>query len=245
MDNYVVNMLKEWKLEELIERFRDEEVDEVAFKMLPDAIVQELIPKLGKRAIFMTKYALYKTNLMACEPLIPKVEEPVNKVVTGDPNSTNGNDEELEEPKLPCKKAELVVSKDETLNSLPASLEERGFSIAELSCTTDHDREAKGNLLEILKKNSTGAQLVGKDFFTRSDRELLSGVIVQHLLKENGQTMPQHTLLLWARVVEYLFPNEIAAIYCRKVSDNVLKGKFIDCLQHIQHDGNILKMVSV
>ncbi|XP_062541878.1 uncharacterized protein LOC134209875 isoform X2 [Armigeres subalbatus] len=63
MDDYVKSILLKWELPELIPTFQDEEVNEKAFKCLTDDIVRELIPKLGKRAIFNKAYKEYCKSL--------------------------------------------------------------------------------------------------------------------------------------------------------------------------------------
>ncbi|XP_055611911.1 uncharacterized protein LOC129758432 [Uranotaenia lowii] len=78
MDGYVKSHLTRWGLEELIPKFADEEVNEPAFKCLTEEIIRELVPKLGKRAIFSNAYNSYREQLAAASAsmrLLP-VSEP-------------------------------------------------------------------------------------------------------------------------------------------------------------------------
>lgn len=63
MDEYVKDILGKWELPELIATFEEEEVNEKAFKCLTDDIIRELVPKLGKRAIFNKAYRAYREAL--------------------------------------------------------------------------------------------------------------------------------------------------------------------------------------
>nr|XP_029725585.1 uncharacterized protein LOC115265275 isoform X2 [Aedes albopictus]XP_029725586.1 uncharacterized protein LOC115265275 isoform X2 [Aedes albopictus] len=63
MDEYVKDILRKWELPELIPTFEEEEVNEKAFKCLTDDIIRELVPKLGKRAIFNKAYRAYREAL--------------------------------------------------------------------------------------------------------------------------------------------------------------------------------------
>ncbi|KAL9701245.1 hypothetical protein quinque_004686 [Culex quinquefasciatus] len=74
MDEFVMQTLQKWNLADLVERFRDEEVNEEAFSVLTPDIIKELVPKLGKRAIFNARYAEFKQTLeqeQAAPPSIP------------------------------------------------------------------------------------------------------------------------------------------------------------------------------
>ncbi|XP_035785500.1 sterile alpha motif domain-containing protein 3-like isoform X2 [Anopheles albimanus] len=208
MDEYVVRWLKEWQLEDLVDRFREEEVDERAFRNLPDEIIRELIPKLGRRAIFLANYARYKENLQKppndCEPEIDSLEN--------DTDTTSGPAYSFSSP------PQLVP-----------------FSIEEISCITREDQEAKERLLQLLERTPSAVHLIKKEFFTRKDRDLLSHVVIQHLWPECcAGVLPQDTLLLWSRAVEFLFCHEIASIYCRLDEDGELKGIFIKCITSLK-----------
>lgn len=47
----------------LLNVYLDEEINERAFKCLSDDIIRELIPKLGKRAIFCSAYKEFLENV--------------------------------------------------------------------------------------------------------------------------------------------------------------------------------------
>ncbi|XP_049541442.1 uncharacterized protein LOC125954845 isoform X1 [Anopheles darlingi] len=204
MDEYVVKWLKEWELDDLVDRFREEEVGERAFRNLPDEIIRELIPKLGKRAIFLTNYACYKQNLQ--NP--PAESAPEIDSQEDDTDTTS----------------EVPVPFRTPPQQVP-------FSIEEISCITREDQEAKVNLLQLLERTPSAVHLIKKEFFTRKDRDLLSHVVIQHLWPECCEdVLPQDTLLLWSRAVEFLFCHEIASIYCRLDEDGELHGIFIKCI---------------
>ncbi|XP_029725552.1 uncharacterized protein LOC109426674 isoform X1 [Aedes albopictus] len=72
MDEFVENLLRKWNLVDLVDRFRDEEVNEEAFLLLTPEIIKELIPKLGRRAIFTARFNEFKESLQASEePPVP------------------------------------------------------------------------------------------------------------------------------------------------------------------------------
>uniref|UniRef100_A0A8P4G836 Dynamin N-terminal domain-containing protein n=1 Tax=Dicentrarchus labrax TaxID=13489 RepID=A0A8P4G836_DICLA len=60
MDGFVRNKLTEWGLAELIERFKDEGIDEEILYLLDDPEIDSLIPRVGHRAKFKNKLKLLK-----------------------------------------------------------------------------------------------------------------------------------------------------------------------------------------
>ncbi|XP_063698588.1 uncharacterized protein LOC134829450 [Culicoides brevitarsis] len=60
MDDYVQEMLIRWNLPDLITRFREEQVNKLAFQYLNEEMIKELVPKVGRRAIFRHKYIEFK-----------------------------------------------------------------------------------------------------------------------------------------------------------------------------------------
>lgn len=84
MDEFVENTLKKWNLADLVERFRDEEVDEEAFLLLTPDIIKELIPKLGRRAIFTARFTDLKASLQANEDHSSAIASPSPAVVDPD-----------------------------------------------------------------------------------------------------------------------------------------------------------------
>ncbi|XP_062541875.1 uncharacterized protein LOC134209873 isoform X1 [Armigeres subalbatus] len=82
MDEYVENILKKWNLADLVHRFREEEVNEEAFLLLTPDIIKELIPKLGKRAIFTARF-----NELKQPPQVhnePIVQDTIDLLITQD-----------------------------------------------------------------------------------------------------------------------------------------------------------------
>ncbi|XP_021697162.1 uncharacterized protein LOC5571835 isoform X2 [Aedes aegypti] len=67
MDEFVESILRKWNLMDLVDRFRDEEVNEEAFLFLTPEIIKELIPKLGRRAIFTARFNEFKQTLQGNE----------------------------------------------------------------------------------------------------------------------------------------------------------------------------------
>lgn len=51
-DDYVVNLLEEWELQELIEIFKEQGIDQDAFMILDQTVIKELIGKVGLRLKF-------------------------------------------------------------------------------------------------------------------------------------------------------------------------------------------------
>uniref|UniRef100_A0A1Q3EY17 Uncharacterized protein n=1 Tax=Culex tarsalis TaxID=7177 RepID=A0A1Q3EY17_CULTA len=84
MDEFVVKTLQKWNLSDLVERFRDEEVNEEAFAFLTPDIIKELVPKLGKRAIFNARYAEFKQTLER-EPSPPTPPPPTQSIQRENP----------------------------------------------------------------------------------------------------------------------------------------------------------------
>ncbi|XP_030263103.1 nuclear GTPase SLIP-GC-like isoform X2 [Sparus aurata] len=60
MDDFVRNKLTEWGLSEYIETFKDEGIDEESFYCLDFQDIANLIPKVGRRAIFKKRLMLLK-----------------------------------------------------------------------------------------------------------------------------------------------------------------------------------------
>ncbi|KAM8723465.1 uncharacterized protein AB9X84_003431 [Acanthopagrus schlegelii] len=62
MDDFVCNKLTEWGLSEYIQTFRDEGIDEESFYCLDFQDIANLIPKVGRRAIFKKRLMLLKVE---------------------------------------------------------------------------------------------------------------------------------------------------------------------------------------
>ncbi|KAF2902500.1 hypothetical protein ILUMI_03687, partial [Ignelater luminosus] len=58
-DSFVKNLLRDWNLSELTEFFEKEGIDEEAFQLLDDAVIESLIPTIGLRLKFQSKYVKY------------------------------------------------------------------------------------------------------------------------------------------------------------------------------------------
>ncbi|XP_051979327.1 uncharacterized protein LOC127640673 isoform X2 [Xyrauchen texanus] len=60
MDSFVTDKLTEWRLSELIENFRDEDIDEEAFLLLDEDTIKNLVPKVGPRLKFLSLFREFK-----------------------------------------------------------------------------------------------------------------------------------------------------------------------------------------
>ncbi|XP_065096552.1 uncharacterized protein [Paramisgurnus dabryanus] len=69
MDSYVRGKLSEWQLDNLIDNFKEQEVDEESFLLLDDNAVASLIPKIGQRV----KFQKHHKELFA-SPINPPIE---------------------------------------------------------------------------------------------------------------------------------------------------------------------------
>uniref|UniRef100_A0A8D8B3A3 (northern house mosquito) hypothetical protein n=1 Tax=Culex pipiens TaxID=7175 RepID=A0A8D8B3A3_CULPI len=217
MDQFVRSYLKQWELEELIPRFEDEEINERAFKCLSDDIIKELIPKLGKRAIFSSAYKEFLETLKTKpEPVDCKIESTSSTSIKQEPSK-------LEETPDPSQNAPSAPNIDEvsehpeahsTSPESPPPLET--FSIAPLTDLSAVDHETAQALRNLLEQSPTASHLRDKKFLTRSSRNLLSEEIVYYLYFQNNGALTEEVLANWARAVEVVFKDEVAAIYYRK-----------------------------
>ncbi|XP_029160239.1 uncharacterized protein LOC114932252 [Nylanderia fulva] len=66
MSNLIEDQLEAWGLQEYIEKFKAEQIDEKAFLHMPDSMVKELIPVVGKRFYFLQN----RQELLESENLI-------------------------------------------------------------------------------------------------------------------------------------------------------------------------------
>ncbi|XP_050456451.1 uncharacterized protein LOC126854100 [Cataglyphis hispanica] len=53
MSNFVEENLEAWSLSEYIEKFKDEQIGEETFLYMPESMIKELIPIIGKRFCFL------------------------------------------------------------------------------------------------------------------------------------------------------------------------------------------------
>ncbi|KAK5897602.1 hypothetical protein CesoFtcFv8_010649 [Champsocephalus esox] len=56
MDDFVCDTLTQWQLTDLIDRFKDEGIDEESFLLLDEGTISQLIPKAGPRLKFLNKF---------------------------------------------------------------------------------------------------------------------------------------------------------------------------------------------
>ncbi|XP_066594187.1 uncharacterized protein [Prorops nasuta] len=62
MDAFTINLLTEWNLEDLISSFKENEINEQNIKHLNDSMLKELIPKIGRRILFINKLKQLYSN---------------------------------------------------------------------------------------------------------------------------------------------------------------------------------------
>ncbi|XP_055531622.1 uncharacterized protein LOC129722301 [Wyeomyia smithii] len=206
MDEYVKDLLRTWELEELISRFEAEEVNEKAFNCLTEDIIRELIPKLGKRAIFNKAYEKYRDQLIF--------------------RVTNTKQSELETTNLNLENAHLVkpavgirqenhfkgnICPQESLPTL---------SIEALTEPTDSDRQTADALRNLLSDSSMSVTLLNKEFLTPVYRRFLSDEIITFLYNKFDGDLTAELLNRWARAVELVFPSEAAVFYFRQTTES-------------------------
>ncbi|XP_065093797.1 uncharacterized protein LOC135714375 [Ochlerotatus camptorhynchus] len=241
MDDYVKTLLRQWQLEELIPKFEDEEVNEKAFKCLTDDIIRELIPKLGKRAIFNNAYKAYREASAKDEiPLPAMVKQNDYPSPASSPTSTapvklesaisNPSDTVPSENDIPFRletvKLENVgptikAPSDDTLFAGDDAPEPPRitFSISALENPSDEDRRTADSLRQFLSTSESFNHLLGKTFLTRSGRNMLVKGIVDYLYATNGPVLSNRLLQSWARAVEQVFHEEISGLYFRETEN--------------------------
>ncbi|XP_057332779.1 uncharacterized protein LOC130672302 [Microplitis mediator] len=62
MDEFVSDILRRWNLEDLLQIFEEEKIDEEAFKALDNDAINNIIPRWGWRVKFKKKYEAFKNN---------------------------------------------------------------------------------------------------------------------------------------------------------------------------------------
>ncbi|XP_065093749.1 uncharacterized protein LOC135714338 isoform X2 [Ochlerotatus camptorhynchus] len=192
MDEFVENTLKKWNLSDLVERFRDEEVNEEAFLLLTPDIIKELIPKLGRRAIFTARFTELKKSLQSTEeqsssiaspspaPLDPKLQQPPTSAATfsiteiSTPNTEN-NDKQFEKYFL-----EQLTSTSSTTTPVCVSVPNAALQDTSPS-DADDDPIAKRIKLEAIEADEYGDSILLED----SSQDSLS------LLVESDRSMNQ------------------------------------------------------
>ncbi|XP_024115340.1 uncharacterized protein LOC112137320 isoform X1 [Oryzias melastigma] len=80
MDSFVANKLIEWQLPELTDIFKDQEIDEEAFKLLDAETIRNLIPKVGPRLKF-SKLHKELMSLNAERPITPSTSHNVATIL--------------------------------------------------------------------------------------------------------------------------------------------------------------------
>lgn len=257
MDDYVKALLREWQLEELIPRFEDEEVNEKAFKCLTDDIIRELIPKLGKRAIFNSAYRAYREILdrnsssttCATSTASVKLESVISTPPDDGPSEHNIPFQVDMLPLEQVKLESIVPPPDDTkydvkapeTNLEPPSEDEIdvdpepsriSFSIGALENPSEEDRCTADLLRRFLITSKSAKHLLGKTFLTRSSRNLLVVEVVDYLCATNGGVPSNRELHCWSRAIDLVFNDEISALYFRETEDgSSCGGKFVEELK--------------
>ncbi|XP_069380711.1 nuclear GTPase SLIP-GC-like isoform X1 [Paralichthys olivaceus] len=88
MDDFVCNKLSEWNLSTLIDRFKDQEIDEDQFYNLDNEDIKELIPKVGPRKIFKRQFKLLKEK----QTTTATNQETVDSATEVFPSTSEAND---------------------------------------------------------------------------------------------------------------------------------------------------------
>lgn len=63
MYEFTEKYLKEWGFENLINRFKEEEIDRMAFLDLTESMVARLIPKMGPQVKFLKLLSILKEEI--------------------------------------------------------------------------------------------------------------------------------------------------------------------------------------
>ncbi|XP_034074756.1 uncharacterized protein LOC117547947 [Gymnodraco acuticeps] len=80
MDDFVCDTLTQWQLTDVIDRFKDEGIDEESFLLLDEGTISQLIPKAGPRLKFLKKCR----GLI--EPAVPPTSPDVQPTATTPPS---------------------------------------------------------------------------------------------------------------------------------------------------------------
>uniref|UniRef100_A0A669C452 Dynamin N-terminal domain-containing protein n=1 Tax=Oreochromis niloticus TaxID=8128 RepID=A0A669C452_ORENI len=75
MDDFVRNKLVEWGLSELVEKFKDEQIDAESLRVLDDREIDNLIPKAGPRVKFKNNLKLLKEEQNSNQETVNSVQQ--------------------------------------------------------------------------------------------------------------------------------------------------------------------------
>ncbi|XP_058840178.1 uncharacterized protein LOC131695700 [Topomyia yanbarensis] len=258
MDEYVKSFLKLWELEDLITRFEIEEVNEKAFKCLSDDIIRELIPKLGKRAIFKKAYQEYRDALVSdVQPVVKQSTDTVqNEASSESPVEVKTESVEEEKAKEEDISVDIkieVTDDDEHVvevlhhNFTPKQNDDS--STLNVHCTknpqpkvmidplvdfSEQDLKTAADLRALVKV-CLHDRLKTSTFLTPTKRSILSEEIVKFLYDKHKGVLSNEILHDWARAVEVVFTSEVTAFYFRQSEDgSQTAGKLIDCYRKIR-----------
>ncbi|XP_053688906.1 uncharacterized protein LOC128738085 [Sabethes cyaneus] len=251
MDEYVRDLLQKWELEELIPKFGDEEVNEKAFKCLTEDIIRELIPKLGKRAIFNKAYKEFREQQLVIEDTKEDESEYTPEFETIKNVLTDKNIEKLSQADFPPDVSD-VKSTTGPLRNPPGDTDRNEkqsnenlnenqlvptipLSIEPLTEPSESDLQTMEALRSILNASYSSSHLLNKDFLTPTHRKELSDEVIKFLYNKNEGNLSAGLLTGWARAVEFVFTDEVAAIYFRQSPDGSRwAGKLYDSYQRRQ-----------
>ncbi|XP_038595263.1 uncharacterized protein LOC119918520 [Micropterus salmoides] len=177
MDTFVINILTDWQLTDLVERFKEEGIDEESFILLDEPTINQLIPRAGPRLKFLKKFReLVSSVEPAVVPAIPPTISDVTRTAT---------------PPHPMEDQAAAVNGDIDLNSYHLSLHKVRDLQCCLLCKFSQD------VRQILTGLHDGKEIVESldedNVITASQRRLLVRILVSYLVEKFGENPTSET----------------------------------------------------
>ncbi|XP_033936145.1 uncharacterized protein [Pseudochaenichthys georgianus] len=178
MDDFVTSKLIEWQLPGLIERFRDEAIDEESFGYLDLHTITTLIPRIGERLKFINKHNEFVRHTVCPPATLPTPDLPAATVANANPEMAalpNPDPEMPDATMVPVLQIVPVFDICAVLSAVP-----EGRSIVE-SLDTD--------------------QLI-----TGKERKAMVRILVSHLIERCGETPTAVMKIALASALIHAFP---------------------------------------
>ncbi|KAL5236828.1 hypothetical protein ACI65C_004238 [Semiaphis heraclei] len=200
MDAFTKNILSEWKLDELIEKFNEEEIGRDQFLTLTESMITELIPKVGKRSTFFSKFVNFIENQKVSKDVLGQ-----NTFINDNPGTSFSEDTTTDDIGHSIDIQSLPFEIDDNSSVLmPSSLimyESNAIIEKSIPATTQSTNmipvidPEKGNIVrEILNKYQDGLMILqcytAKGILNSAFRNSLTSVLVKHEL----QIEPNHQI---------------------------------------------------
>ncbi|XP_049331036.1 uncharacterized protein LOC103026616 [Astyanax mexicanus] len=173
---FVINTLTEWQLTELVERFKEEGIDEESFLLLDEATINQLIPRAGPRLKFLQKFRNFVGS-----PVVAPVTPPTSSDVISTATHPAPMEEQAAASVVPVN--QLI----QTIYIIPQ------FDVRQVLAGLPDGKQIVQSLEDA---NVT----------TTSQRRLLVRILVSHLIEKFGENPSSETKLALASDLVQSFP---------------------------------------